>query len=254
MPKNDCVTVDGPNVGATCVSPWKFVPTNKTYHGCTYDTASEPWCSTKVNENGYHLAGNWGVCPTECPVEKIDPQFDLRECPTQHGHKCFFPFHAEGFNYRGCIGASGNGHGYCYAEDKEDSSVVVKDNCTEACPKDKLLTNDDYTAGQILHNLMKESQTSTRVSRRKQNCKAMLEMKFAEEDPANLPLPARNAKTWTEALIQVCAGADYCKGDQPDGICGTYHTNYRANILEEENGVTNTPKSDCAIKCGNPND
>jgi len=252
--RKDCVTTDGPETGAACISPFKFVPTNKTYYGCTYDTSTEPWCSTKVNEFGYHLSGHWGVCSEECPVEKIDPEFDSRHCLTKHGHKCFFPFAADGFNYRGCVGDSSNGHGYCFAEDKEDISLVVRDDCTAACPKDVLLTNADYTAGEVLHNLMKKSQTSTKISRRGNTCNALMEMKFAREDPANLPLPARNAKTWKEALQLVCAGANYCKGEQTEGICGAYHTFLRKNVLEEEDGTTHIPMSDCHFKCGNPND
>merc|ERR1712212_1378595 len=91
IPRKDCVTKDGPETGATCISPFKFVPTNKTYYGCTYDTSTEPWCSTKGNEFGYHLSGYWGVCSEECPVEEIDPEFESRECLTKHGHKCFSP-------------------------------------------------------------------------------------------------------------------------------------------------------------------
>jgi len=254
IPKKDCVTTDGPEAGAACISPFKFVPTNKTYYGCTHDTSTEPWCSTKVNEFGFHLSGHWGVCSEDCPVEEIDPEFDNRRCLTKHGHQCFFPFSVDGHNFRGCVGDSSNGHGYCFAEDKEDSSRIVRDDCTAACPKDILLTNDDRTAGEILHILMKKSQASTRISRRGNTCQALMEMKFAEEDPANLPLPARNAKTWVEALKLVCAGANYCKGEQTDRICGTAHSFIRKNVLKDEDGTTHAPLSDCHFKCGNPND
>jgi len=254
-PRKGCVTIDGPDAGFPCVSPFKFVPTNKTYYGCTYDEAAEPWCSTKVNEFGYHLSGHWGVCSEDCPVEEIDPVFDSRHCLTKHGHKCFFPFAMEGFNYRGCVEDSGHGeHGYCFAEDKDDNLLVVRDDCTAACPKDTLLTDADLTAGQILHILMKESQTSTRNKNRKASCKDLMYAKFAKENPEDLPHPAKHAKTWTEALKLVCAGADYCQGEQPDGICGTYGVTNRFNILEEENGIRHQPKSDCLIRCGNPND
>merc|ERR1712168_1348807 len=90
-PRKGCVTIDGPDAGFPCVSPFKFVPTNKTYYGCTYDEAAEPWCSTKVNEFGYHLSGHWGVCSEDCPVEEIGPVFDSRHCLTKQGHKCFSP-------------------------------------------------------------------------------------------------------------------------------------------------------------------
>jgi len=255
IPRKDCVTKDGPETGATCISPFKFVPTNKTYYGCTYDTSTEPWCSTKVNEFGYHLSGYWGVCSEECPVEEIDPEFESRECLTKHGHKCFFPFRADGTNYFGCVGDSSNGQGYCFAEDKEDSSRVVRDDCTAACPKDVLLTNTDYTAAEVLHTLMKKSQTSTKIKRRGITCTELMDKKFAEEDPANLPLPARNAKTWEEALQLVCAGANYCQGEETKGVtvCGAYHQFLRKNVVEDGHRRL-PPKSDCILKCGNPND
>ena len=66
-----------------CVFPFKLDLNNKTYHACTYDfshvTGYKPWCSTKVDENGYHVkknpdgTKNWGVCLEEesssnCPI------------------------------------------------------------------------------------------------------------------------------------------------------------------------------------------
>ena len=67
-----------------CVFPFKLDLNNKTYHSCTYEfshvTGYKPWCSTKVDENGYHIkknpdgTKNWGVCLNEdaessnCPI------------------------------------------------------------------------------------------------------------------------------------------------------------------------------------------
>ena len=29
----------------------------------------QPWCSTKVDDNGQHITGNWGDCGPDCPGE-----------------------------------------------------------------------------------------------------------------------------------------------------------------------------------------
>ena len=31
----------------------------------------QPWCSTKVDDNGLHVSGNWADCGPDCPVEVI---------------------------------------------------------------------------------------------------------------------------------------------------------------------------------------
>ena len=68
-------------IGEPCVFPFKLDLNNKTYHSCTYDfshvTGYKPWCSTKVDANGYHIkknpdgSKNWGTCledDTSCPI------------------------------------------------------------------------------------------------------------------------------------------------------------------------------------------
>ena len=51
-------------MNASCVFP--FTVQGTTYYACTYDfnfiTGHKPWCSTKTDENGKHISGNWGVC------------------------------------------------------------------------------------------------------------------------------------------------------------------------------------------------
>ena len=71
-------------IGKECIFPFKLDLNNKTYHSCTYDyhalTAFQPWCSTKVDENGWHMkknpdgSKNWGICTdgtsndNNCPI------------------------------------------------------------------------------------------------------------------------------------------------------------------------------------------
>ena len=71
--------------GLPCVLPFKVQ--GKTYYSCTYDAAHRTnyraWCSTKVNENGFHIKDeyNWGICADvkSCPIPP-------RSCgiPTEH--------------------------------------------------------------------------------------------------------------------------------------------------------------------------
>ena len=92
-----CKTVDSPGlhktllrrkavIGKECIFPFKLDLNNKTYNSCTYDfshvTAGQAWCSTKVDNNGYHIkrngdgTKNWGICnddefhsSTNSPIE-----------------------------------------------------------------------------------------------------------------------------------------------------------------------------------------
>ena len=49
-----------------------------TYKGVTHKACTDhgnedpewlPWCSTKVDDYGGHVGGNWGDCSEECPFE-----------------------------------------------------------------------------------------------------------------------------------------------------------------------------------------
>ena len=70
--KTGCVAMDGPGKGLPCVFPFKY--DDVTYNTCTnrnkFLTNNIPWCSTKVNEGGYHIQGegNWGNCDETCPL------------------------------------------------------------------------------------------------------------------------------------------------------------------------------------------
>ena len=81
-----CLTVGNINSGRPCVFPFKFE--GKTYSKCTYhrtldrtedypdysqltpfstEDANLPWCSTKVNSDGNHVMGEFGLCGDKCP-------------------------------------------------------------------------------------------------------------------------------------------------------------------------------------------
>ena len=66
-----CRTVAGPSFGMKCIFPFTMKETGTTFNACVPDLASGiPWCSTKVDEMGFHIGGegNWGDCSSECPI------------------------------------------------------------------------------------------------------------------------------------------------------------------------------------------
>ena len=71
-----CRTIGGPSSNKECIFPFKFEvylessDTIKDTHDACIQDDSGVWCSTKVDEEGYHFAGsnNWGTCTPECPV------------------------------------------------------------------------------------------------------------------------------------------------------------------------------------------
>ena len=60
--------MDGPGSGLPCKFPFKFLGT--VYNSCTDMrkdvTNNKPWCSTKVDETGRYMHGNWGNCDESC--------------------------------------------------------------------------------------------------------------------------------------------------------------------------------------------
>jgi len=82
---NSCKTLpyrsDSPLQGSNkpCIFPFKaYVDQEKqivkTINGCTTELCGEDcsryWCSTKVDNNGFHIKGNWGYCDTKCPKDQ----------------------------------------------------------------------------------------------------------------------------------------------------------------------------------------
>merc|ERR1719219_2803364 len=62
------ITKDKPQ-SKECVLPFRY--DDKLYYGCPPDpdVAGEYWCSTKVDREGNHKLGNYGLCNTACPKE-----------------------------------------------------------------------------------------------------------------------------------------------------------------------------------------
>ena len=81
--ENDCKTTsynddDSPESGRgqKCIFPFKVYDKKRleiqTFHKCTEkfcgSHCNNVWCSTQVNETGFHIngKGNWGYCSEEC--------------------------------------------------------------------------------------------------------------------------------------------------------------------------------------------
>ena len=58
--------------GKECIFPFQF--NGNIHNECTWDQAApgNPWCSTKVDENGVHIEniGEWGICGEGCPIAR----------------------------------------------------------------------------------------------------------------------------------------------------------------------------------------
>ena len=52
----------GPQKNAACIYPFKIG--SITYNECTnrHEAFGQFWCSTKVEQDGAHVFGNWGFC------------------------------------------------------------------------------------------------------------------------------------------------------------------------------------------------
>merc|ERR1712051_1181286 len=60
-----CTTESGPTPGLPCIFPFKV--DGFAYHTCKLDEKDgSRWCSTKIDESGQHLQGNWGNCRSDC--------------------------------------------------------------------------------------------------------------------------------------------------------------------------------------------
>ena len=80
-----CKTNGGAIPNRQCTFP--FTVYGKTFDACTSVGHTAPWCSTKVDQNGHHVRGNWGDCGSEC------------SCINS---RCVFPFIYKGKTYEQC--------------------------------------------------------------------------------------------------------------------------------------------------------
>ena len=78
------MTVSGADPNKPCIFP--FIFNNETHYGCIWDlNDSYAWCSTKVDDQGNHIWGNWGKCDgSKCPI----PDGKYRICIPRYVRTC----------------------------------------------------------------------------------------------------------------------------------------------------------------------
>jgi len=117
-----CLTTSG----EPCVFP--FIWKGKSYKACTNDGGfGNAWCSTKTDQFGNHVNGNFGDCGSSC-------------CKTVSGSKpgqyCVFPFKFQGVSYNGCT-TNGGSQPWCSTNTDALGSHMYGywGNCdTNTCP------------------------------------------------------------------------------------------------------------------------
>lgn len=251
----ECITVDGPGSGKACIFPFTFLRTMKTYNECTPEFGREYWCSTKVNETGFHASGSWGACQKGCPGVPDDYNGTLEiSCKSVKGNDCVFTYSIDGFSYPGCVELEGKS--VCAV--KGESGKYKKEECSDECPKSSLITMEDVPVDAIINKLLKEPIVYTSIERGEgesavePKCEDMLEEKFKALDASKLPEQVKDAKTWDEAYDKVCKAAEYCKDVTEGFACGSTKMTKRFNVLKADDGAKFTPQADCEIQCGAP--
>jgi len=248
-------TIGGPGVGKPCIFPFTFAKTGKTYTECTVDYGNEYWCSTKVDEDGFHLSGNWGECGQGCPGVPDDGSRGVNtHCPSEEGWEdCTFPFTIDGYSYRGCLPMESFEHGFCMSTSipqygSEVEYMPTRSPCSRDCPKDEFITDIDLSMVEILNKLNRQPTVYTTVGRNV-NCSELLQDKFEQADKDDLPQIAQSAKSWKEAHTLVCRDSSYCAGHNSKA-CRTKMVVKRWN-KEDDHGEYPL-QSDCKIRCGHP--
>ena len=126
---DECLTTSGPSSGMKCIFPFKF--RGETYNACKSDISpapnGDPWCSTKVDNDGVHIGGqgNWGVCSQACPVTSV-----------KEGCNCVFPFRYEGISHNACTYESTLNASWCSTANDDQGNQIdgYWATCSQECP------------------------------------------------------------------------------------------------------------------------
>jgi len=246
-------TIGGPDAGSDCIFPfiWGYRDLNTTYKECTADGGNEYWCSTKVDELGFHVSGKWGECAPGCPgVPANGSRIVYSHCPAADNQQCIFPFSIDGFSYRGCLEDGINEDGFCMVQHPTQPDKLKKAPCTAECPKDAWLTHRTVPTHEILHSLITNLEAYTTV-KRDGLCKVQLNKLFNDREVSKMPKVTQEAKTWKEAFKTACRNSRLCKGSNAPA-CKARLVERRRNMLKAEDGGTFDSKADCKIQCGHP--
>ena len=143
-------TYDSPSKTRNVACVFPFIHDNTTFNSCTdvTDPDGRFWCSSKVDESGKHIQGNWGFCSEDC-FDSDNDEDEEEICRTTNesgsrvkNEKCIFPFILFGKIYHACTDAKdSDGRFWCSTEVDESGQHVRKKwgYCSSNCK----LTNDE---------------------------------------------------------------------------------------------------------------
>jgi len=256
----NCIATGGPGKGKPCIFPFHWVKTGKTYTECTTDGGAEFWCSTKIDELGDHLSGNWGECPAHCLKDADKTLLETtgvrKSCQGEEA-TCIFPLTLGGYSYRGCVDSPSHNHGKCVGRNSE-TGKAMETGCTKNCPRDLLLTNLDHTMAHILKALMQKPIITNKIKRvplmtKKASCQNMLRKKFSQSDKKLHPKQLQAAKSWDEAFKMACETSSYCLNSKSPA-CKSSKITLRKTQVKDKSDADIEYKADCKISCGFPDD
>merc|ERR1712025_630162 len=122
-------TVCTTTAGAACVFPFTYMGT--TYTSCTNAGGFQtPWCSTKTDQYGNHIIGNFGDCNANtCAAAATTP---APTCSTP----CKFPFKYNGVIHYACTNAGGFKNPWCSTKTDIFGRHVIGNyaDCGVGCP------------------------------------------------------------------------------------------------------------------------
>jgi len=256
----ECIATGGPGKGKPCIFPFHWVKTGKTYTECTTDGGAEFWCSTKIDELGDHLSGNWGECPAHClkdADQAILETTGVRKSCKGEEATCLFPLTLGGYSYRGCVDSPSHNHGKCFGRHFE-TGKAMETGCTKNCPRDLLITNLDHTMAHILKALLMKPIITNKIKRvplmtKKASCQTMLRKKFSQSDKKLHPKQLQSAKSWDEAFKMACTTSSYCMNSKSPACKSTKITLRKTQVKDKSDDDVEY-KADCKISCGFPDD
>merc|ERR1712064_221109 len=122
-------TVCTTTAGTACVFPFTYMGT--TYTSCTNAGGFQtPWCSTKTDQYGNHIIGNYGDCNSNtCTAAATTP---APTCSTP----CKFPFKYNGVIHYACTNAGGFKNPWCSTKTDIFGNHVIGNyaDCGVGCP------------------------------------------------------------------------------------------------------------------------
>jgi len=244
----ECLTTDGDSgPGKKCVFPFTFH--QKTFSECTTYGAQDglSWCSTEVDDRGWHKAGTWGHCSQKCPGYKKGKL----ECKTLDGRDCILPTVKDYMKYYGCIREDKYSQYKCYVNVNETTEEKELAVCSPDCEKaDDLLSETELTIKEILLELSNDGVAHTAIPNDEPLCTSFLQEKYEEEVSGG---PDTFLEVLNTTCSYLCTLSICAKGFTSQQIQHRTNKNVINRAHQEAGGYFvighDEIKSDCRIRC-----